>query len=72
MANTKTSLSLSGMTCIACEKIVSKRIRTIAGVEEVVAFSHNGKVFLDVSREITAEEIDIALQDTHYKVITNS
>lgn len=72
MTHTKKSFVLSGMTCTACEKIVSKRLQIIPGVEDVIAITQTGTVTLTISREIATEEIVLALQDTHYTVITNS
>lgn len=66
-----TRLQLSGLTCGACEKVISKRLNTIEGVEEVHVSSVNGFASIIAPRHIEIQEIEKALQGTHYKVINN-
>lgn len=66
-----TKLQLSGLTCGACEKVISKRLQQIDGVQEVHVSSQNGAVSITASRSITKQEVIIALEKTHYKVIKN-
>lgn len=72
MINTRTSFTLSDITCLACEKIISKKLRTISDVEEIITDIQTGIVTLIGTRKIILEEVIVALKDTHYKVITNS
>jgi copper chaperone CopZ len=67
-----TSISISGMTCTACEKMIAKRLQKIEGVQEIVASSNRGDVLITASRPITNDEVIVALDGTHYKVINNS
>lgn len=60
------------MTCSSCEKIVSKKLKLIQGVEEVLAEAQTGNVTLSGSREIGQQEIVNALQGTHYSLIIHS
>lgn len=60
------------MTCASCEKIVSKKLKLIQGVEEVLAEAQTGNVTLSGSREIGQQEIVNALQGTHYSLIIHS
>lgn len=66
-----TQFQLSGLTCGACEKIISKRLKTIEGVVDVQVSSLNGVTSVIASRTIDQQEIKSALQGTHYKVISN-
>lgn len=72
MSQIKTVFSLSGMTCASCEKIVSKRLKIIPGVGEVIAVADSGHVTISGERKIGSEEISQALTNTHYSLITNS
>ena len=62
---------LSGLTCGACEKVISKRLQKIEGVREIHVTAQNGEASITSSRPISKDEITQALHDTHYKVISN-
>lgn len=64
-----TQLQLSGLTCEACEKVISKKLKTIKDVQEVRVSSQNGLVSIIAHRLIDPQEVITALQDTHYKII---
>lgn len=64
-----TKLQLSGLTCGACEKVISKRLQKIEGVQEVQVSSQNGVTSITASRPISKDEVITALEGTHYKVI---
>lgn len=66
-----TKLQLSGLTCGACEKVISKRLHKIDGVQEVNVSSENGAASIIASRSISKQEVITALEGTHYKVINN-
>lgn len=66
-----TKLQLSGLTCGACEKVISKRLRKIEGVQEVLVSSQNGATSISASRPILKDEVISALEGTHYKVISS-
>lgn len=68
----KKDYSISGMTCGACEKLVTKKLRTIPGVEEVNAFSQTGKVTVSSIKEVDPKDIIHALEGTHYTFINHS
>lgn len=63
---------LSGLTCGACEKVISKRLQAIGGVKEVHVSAENGAASIIASRPISTDEVTEALQGTHYAVINNS
>ena len=66
-----TRLQLSGLTCGACEKVISKRLKTIQDVEEVHVSSVNGSASIMAKRPIDIQEVERVLQGTHYKIINN-
>lgn len=66
-----TKLQLSGLTCDACEKVISKRLQKIEGVQEVHVTAQNGATSITASRSISKDEVVRALEGTHYKVINN-
>lgn len=65
-----TKLQLSGLTCGACEKVISKRLKTIEGVQDVQVSAQNGQTIISASRSITKDEVTKALQNTHYKIVS--
>lgn len=66
-----TRLQLSGLTCGACEKVISRRLKTIQDVEEVHVSSVNGFASIIAKRLIDIQEVKNVLQGTHYKVINS-
>lgn len=66
-----TRLQLSGLTCGACEKVISKRLKTIEGVQEVHVSAQNGFTSITGVRPVTTNEVTQALQGTHYKIINS-
>lgn len=64
--------TLSGLSCGSCEKMVSKRLMKIDGVSDVHVTAANGLATISAIRLITADEITVALEGTHYSVINNS
>lgn len=66
-----TSISISGMTCTACEKMISKKLQKIEGVQEIAVSSKKGNAIITSSRLITTDEVAFALDGTHYQVINN-
>ena len=65
-----TNIKLSGLTCPACQKLVSKRIKSIEGVAEVnVGLS--GKTDITAERSISEEEVEKVLEGTGYQFVNN-
>lgn len=60
--------NLTGLTCSACQKLISKRVMKINGVENVDV-QLDGNTTIKANREILAEELKKALEGTQYKVI---
>jgi len=66
-----TKFQLSGLTCGACEKVITKKLQTIDGVKQAHVSAQNGDTSIIASRSISRDEVTQALQGTHYKVIDN-
>jgi copper chaperone CopZ len=64
------TVTINGMHCAACEKVVTKRISAIPGVQNVQVDVENGKVTITSEKDILQENIADVLQDTHYSVIS--
>ncbi len=56
------------MHCQACEKVVTKRLATLPGVQEVTVDVANGTASVRSEQDLTPDSITGALQDTHYTV----
>lgn len=66
-----TKFQLSGLTCGACEKVITKKLQTIEGVQQVHVSAQNGNTSIIASRLISNDEVVQVLQGTHYKVVNN-
>lgn len=61
-------IKLTGLTCAACQKLISKRISKIDGVENVdVAL--NGETNITAAKAISNKEIMNVLEGTQYQVV---
>lgn len=65
-------LSLTGMTCSACARLVTRRLTPIEGVSEVKVDVKNGSVVITSTRPVGKDEIVKALAGTEYQVIGTS
>lgn len=57
----KSSYHIIGMTCMGCQKTVSEKINTIAGVEAVDVALDSGLAVIQSKRSFTLEELSQAL-----------
>ena len=57
----KSSYHIIGMTCMGCQKTVSEKINTIAGVEAVDVALDSGLAVIQSKRSLTLEELSQAL-----------
>lgn len=60
---------LEGLTCEACVKIATKRLKAIAGIDEVVIELATGNTEVISRHPLTIDEIAAGLADTHYTVV---
>lgn len=63
------TIKLSGLTCEACIKLASKRLKNIDGIEDVQIKDIGGETKITTTRPVTADEIRAALSDSDYKVV---
>lgn len=68
MTMTTTILQLEGLTCAACQKVITKKISKIPDVENVVV-ELSGETKISSSRQIDKQEVMNVLEETHYKVV---
>ena len=66
-----TTLTLTGLTCAACQKLIQKRILKIDGVQDVTV-ELSGQTSIKASRKITSDEVAGVLKDTKYTVKISS
>jgi copper chaperone CopZ len=63
-----TSFTLSGLTCPACEKLIQKRVKQIAGVTKIAVDLKTGKTDIVADHSINTEELSVVLKSTPYKI----
>lgn len=61
---------LSGLSCSACEKLVTKRITGIPGVTNVQVSAASQTAEILAEREVELTEVALALKDTNYQAIS--
>lgn len=66
------TIQLNGMTCSACEKLVTKRLTPIEGINGVKVDVKNGSVVITSTRPVGKDEIVKALAGTEYQVISTT
>jgi copper chaperone CopZ len=62
------TISINGMSCSACEKVVTKRLSSLPGVQHVSVDVENGKATAQSENELSQEAVEAVLKDTHYTV----
>jgi len=63
----KVNLTLSGLTCISCQKLSQMKLGEIDGVQEA-RVELDGKTEIEAERKILKAEIEKALAGTPYKI----
>ena len=63
------TITLTGLTCSACKKVVEKRLQKIEGVQTVVVDLGTSQATINASRDVSTQEMQHALEDTLYKVV---
>lgn len=66
----KIELKLSGLTCEACKKLVSRMIKKIQGVSKVDV-DLSGNVEVVSNRQLILSEIEEVLRHSEFKILTN-
>ena len=68
---TSQTFTISGMTCEACAKLTTKRIKNINGVLDVRVDLETKTANVETERPITAQEITTAFGDSNYRAKDN-
>lgn len=68
MKNYTLNLKISGITCSACIKLISKKIGGIAGVTQVDIAGNNGETIIVSDCELKISDIASSLQGLPYQV----
>jgi copper chaperone CopZ len=63
------NIKLEGLTCAACVKFASSRIRKIPGVEDVRIDLGTGAAEVASLADVDIDLIRLSLADTSYKII---
>lgn len=61
-------ITLAGLTCEACQKLITKRIGRIDGVESVIV-QMNGQTEIVAKRNVAKSEITSVLEGTKYTLV---
>lgn len=63
-----TTVKLSGLTCSSCQKLVTKYLKNIHGVKDVIVDLETGKTSIIADRVIPILEVEHALENTPYQI----
>lgn len=61
------TFTISGMTCEACTKLTTKRIKNIDGVLDAQVDLETKTANVEAERPITSQEINTAFGDSNYR-----
>lgn len=68
----KLIIKVEGMVCTGCENRIQNALKTIKGVEEVVANHTNGTVIVTSSGEVEKDALKDKIEDIGFKVREDS
>ena len=63
------NMKIEGMMCAGCENRVQNALKTIEGVEEVVANHTDGSVKVTAKETVTEESIKEKIEDIGYTIV---
>lgn len=63
------SVTISGITCEACVKLITKRVSRIKGVNDVSIDQATGITTINADTTLTPQNIQLALEGTHYHIV---
>jgi len=62
------NFKISGLTCEACVKLITSRVKKITGVQDVTIDLKTGDAHVSSSDEINLDQIKQSLANTTYQV----
>ncbi len=65
---TKTSYTVTGMTCDHCAQAVTEEVNKISGVSDVVVDLPTGAVTISSSETVNAAEVRAAVEEAGYEL----
>lgn len=65
---TTQNFTISGFDCESCVKLSDSILRDLPGVKDVKISGLDGKVTMEVEKELSLESIQEAFEGTHYVV----
>lgn len=66
-----TQFKLKGLTCEACVKLASARLKKLAGVKNVIIKLNTGETEIMAEREISVPEAELVLAGSGYSIVKN-
>lgn len=64
-----TYFKLSGLTCEACVKLSTRRLKRLTGVQDIKINLANGETEITADHEISVQEADLVLAGSGYAVV---
>lgn len=64
----KQAIKFGGLTCGACQKVITKRLSKISGVEKV-AVESNGSTQITTVNTVSKSDVEKALEGTSYTIL---
>lgn len=69
MSNSYTKyLTISGMSCGACQKVIERRFSKIDGVHKVKVSVNEGKAEVQTEKDISLNDFQNTLEGTYYQI----
>lgn len=67
----ETTIKVNGMVCEGCENRVQNALKTIEGVENVVANHNNGTVTITAEEVVSKNAMEEKIEDIGFEVVKN-
>ena len=65
----KQQFQIQGTHCIACKRLIEKKIGALDGVSEIIVIFESGETGLTACRILLKDELQKALEGMDYKII---
>jgi len=64
-----TKFKLSGLTCEACVKLATMRLKRLTGVKDVIIKLATGETEITADHAISAKEAELVLAGSEYSIV---